>query len=59
MCIKCTGNTIKSTAGNAENCEADSACDGMTTVPNENHTACGKSSFFLQSISMFLKITVK
>ena len=37
----CTGNTIKTKAGNGANCEVDDPCDGMTTVPNENHTACG------------------
>ena len=46
LCITCTGNTIKTTAGNAANCNVDDACDGMTTAPNENHTACGTSSLF-------------
>ena len=41
----CTGNTIKKTSGNAYNCDADAACDGMITMPNDNHTACSKSFF--------------
>ena len=38
----CTGNTIKKTIGNLGKCNIDSPCDGVTMVPNENHTDCGK-----------------
>ena len=44
-CTLCTGNTIKTTAGNAANCDADQPCDGMKTVPTEDHTGCGTSSW--------------
>ena len=40
-CMICTGNTIKSTAGDVEHCNDDAHCDGMTTVPNTDHTECG------------------
>ena len=43
-CTLCIGNTIKTTAGNAANCEADPACDGVMTVPTDDHTGCGMSS---------------
>ena len=48
--MMCAGNTIKTTAGNVANCDADDACDGMTTVPNENHTACGTSLILEKTI---------
>ena len=38
----CAGNTIKTAIGNAQTCDADLPCDGVKTVPNENHTDCGK-----------------
>ena len=38
----CTGNTIKREAADADNCDADVPCDGVITVPNAGHTACGK-----------------
>ena len=41
-CVMCTGNTIKREAGDADNCDADVPCDGVITVPNAGHTACGK-----------------
>ena len=41
-CVTCTGNTIKTTIGDAENCNVDEPCDGIKTVPNENRTDCGK-----------------
>ena len=40
-CEMCTGNTVKSKPGNAEDCDEDTPCDGVATVPNTNHTACG------------------
>ena len=43
-CLMCTGNTIKTTAGNTANCDADPAYSGIIDIPNANHTACGKSS---------------
>ena len=39
----CTGNEIKSTPGDATNCSADPPCDGITSVPNAEHSACGES----------------
>ena len=39
-CVKCTGNTVKSTEGDAASCPT--VCNGMTKVPNSGHTACGK-----------------
>ena len=41
-CELCTGNTIKSVTGDATSCNADTACDGITKVPNSARTACGK-----------------
>ena len=41
-CLMCTDSTIKKLAGNEPHCNTDPACDGTTTVPNLNHTACGK-----------------
>ena len=43
----CTGNTIKKTTGNAQNCDADEPCNGETTVPNQNHTDCGQLSIII------------
>ena len=40
-CIMCSGNKIKILAGNAPNCDADLPCDGLTNVPNAQHTDCG------------------
>ena len=40
VCVKCTRNTVKSTADDGTSCPTD--CDGMTKVPNSGHTACGK-----------------
>ena len=42
----CAGNTIKTTIGNTENCDADAPCDGVKTVPNENHTDCGEIRYY-------------
>ena len=36
----CTGNMVKTSAGNHA---CDTTCDGVRTVPNEHHTACGES----------------
>ena len=41
-CVMCTGNTIKREAGDAQNCDTDVPCDGVITLPNAGHTACGK-----------------
>ena len=38
----CNDNTIKTLPGNERHCDADDPCDGVTTVPNKNHTACGQ-----------------
>ena len=40
-CEMCTGNTIKSTIGDAADCNADTPCDGVTEVPDANYTNCG------------------
>ena len=42
-CELCTGNKIKSTPGDATNCSTDAPCDGTTSVPNGEHSACGQS----------------
>ena len=41
FCELCTGNRIKATKGDATDCNADTACDGDSQVPNDGHTACG------------------
>ena len=33
--------------GDAGNCNADTACDGMTDIPNSARTACGKISVII------------
>ena len=45
-CEMCTGNTIKSTPGDAVDCNGDTLCDGVTEVPDANHTNCGLYSIF-------------
>ena len=40
-CEMCTGNTVKTKPGNAENFDDDPPCDGVATVPSTSHTACG------------------
>ena len=42
-CELCAGNRIKSMTGDAGNCNADTACDGIAKVPNSERTACGKN----------------
>ena len=42
-CVLCPGNKIKSFPGDDTDCNTDSACDGIITVPNLGHTACGKT----------------
>ena len=50
----CTGNIIKTSAGNTT---CDEKCGGVETVPNDEHTACGKFKFppvdFDVAISLF------
>ena len=43
-CALCTGNTVKMASGDAVHCDDDDPCDGFVTVPNPEHTACGKCS---------------
>ena len=43
VCEICTGNEIKSTPGDATNCSADAPCDGVTSFPNADHSACAES----------------
>ena len=38
----CTRNTIKSTIGDAADCNTDTPCDGETEVPDVDHSARGK-----------------
>ena len=42
ICVMCIGNTIKTRIGDAKNCDADLPCDVDISVPNQNHTACGR-----------------
>ena len=44
-CELCAGNKIKTSVGDAADCDADAACDGVNEVSNANHTACGKSFY--------------
>ena len=44
-CWQCLGYTIKSTIGDAIDCNADTACDGITNVPNKAKSACGNNVF--------------
>ena len=53
-CDLCPGNTIKTMVGDAMDCNYDAACDGVMTVPNDAHTACGE-----QNGNLFTKINVK
>ena len=39
-------------AGDATDCNNDTACDGKTKVPNSGHTACGKNNNTLIVINM-------
>ena len=60
-CQLCTGNTIKSTIGDASDCDADTSCDGTTKVPNAEHTACGRTavpSHFNYSLSEINKAVI-
>ena len=41
-CSLCPGNKIKTTVGDASNCDADPPCNGTNQVPNSGHTACSK-----------------
>ena len=43
---------IKTTAGNATNCEADPACDGVKTVSTVEHTACGNFTNIVERSNM-------
>ena len=50
----CTGNMIKTMAGDAPHCDADAACDEKRKVPNAGHTACGT---FLSSEAVMIQHT--
>ena len=45
------------TSGDAPNCDDDDPCDGVKTITNSEHTACGKSKeiFFLSQLSAEVK----
>ena len=34
FCVLCSGNKIKTTVGDATDCDVDTPCDGTTKVPN-------------------------
>ena len=38
----CTERKIKKTKGNATDCDDDASCNGVSKVPNTEHTDCGK-----------------
>ena len=40
-CHRCQNNRIKPRIGDARRCNSDPPCDGIVTVPNQDHTACG------------------
>ena len=40
-CELCTGNKMKSTPGDATDCDAETPCDGVTEVPDAYQTNCG------------------
>ena len=40
LCSSCPENTIKMLPGNATTCNM--TCDATTTIPNDEHTACGE-----------------
>ena len=42
-CTLCPGNTIKSSQGDAADCNAETPCDGVSNEVNAEHTACGRS----------------
>ena len=42
-CVLCPKNKIKCSPGDAKSCDLDCACDGITKVPNAEHTACGET----------------
>ena len=52
-CYKCPGNKIKTAVSNAANCDADQPCDGTYTIPNAEHTACGKGFSYDETILFF------
>ena len=48
----CADNNIKSLAGNEPDCNVDPACDGVETVPNQNHTTCGELVLFYTTVDI-------
>ena len=52
-CVLCPGNTIKKIPGNAKDCSTDQSCNGITRVPNEGHTTCGKALLLLLGVETF------
>ena len=41
VCMKCSGNEIKTRNGNTSDCTVDPPCDGAHQLPNDEHTQCG------------------
>ena len=42
ICLLCPGYKIKTMTGDKSHCDEDTACDGITKIPNRGHTACGR-----------------
>ena len=38
----CSGNEIKGLVGDALDCRTDPPCDGVTKIPNDQHTKCSE-----------------
>ena len=43
ICTMCTGNSVKSEVGDNTSCPV--VCEGITDVPNSEHSACGKDNY--------------
>ena len=62
VCSPCTGDTVKTSAGNATSC--DTTCDGIATVANADNTGCGMAYFYnsvykYSSMTIFLKLHLR
>ena len=43
--VWCVQETVKKTAGDTTNCNADMPCDMVTNIPNTDHSACSEYLF--------------
>ena len=59
ICLLCPGNKIKTMTGDKSQCDEDTACDGITKIPNHNHTACGRFPCFSTVLSDLIQTLVK